>query len=76
MNQNLDEQALVYFLDLESLFEQLVYFPYEGILRNDIKKNIRSIPIGSHIVFYFVLEESVQIVRILHQSQNLADYFI
>lgn len=68
-------QALEYFLDLESLFEQLVNFPHEGIIRNDIQENIRSIPVGSHIVYYSVLEKSILIIRILHHSQNAQEYF-
>ncbi|WP_034259319.1 type II toxin-antitoxin system RelE/ParE family toxin [Aequorivita capsosiphonis] len=69
------DQALKYFFGLESLFEQLTTFPNEGILRNDIGSGIRSIPYGSHLVFYLITDISIEIVRILHQSQNTMDYF-
>ncbi len=70
------DRALEYFLELESLFEQLVDFPFEGVTRSDIQRNIRSIPVGSHVVYYHVLEKSILIIRILHQSQNAQDYFL
>lgn len=69
------DQALEYFLGLESLFEQLTTFPFEGILRDDIGHNIRSIPFGSHLVFYSVTKNAILIIRVLHQSQNVKDYF-
>lgn len=69
------KQALEYFFGLESLFEQLTHFPNEGILRKDMGNNIYSIPFGSHLVFYSITENSILIVRILHQSQNSSDYF-
>lgn len=57
------------------LFNQLTNFPSEGVLRKDIGFNIRSIPYGSHLVYYSRTDISIEIVRILHQSQNVIDYF-
>lgn len=68
-------QAEDYLEGAHKLFKQLTFFPKEGILRKDIGENIRSIPYQSHIVFYLIYEKSILIIRILHHSQNVQDYF-
>ncbi|WP_373693813.1 type II toxin-antitoxin system RelE/ParE family toxin [Aequorivita flava] len=57
------------------MFEQLTLFPNEGILREDLAENIRSIPCQPHIVFYLIYEKPILIVRVLHHRQIDADYF-
>lgn len=68
-------QAKEYLEGIHHLLEQLTIFPEEGILRKDITENIRSIPYQSHIIFYSIHEKSILIIRILHQSQNVGEYF-
>ncbi len=68
-------QAEEYLEGFHHLFNQLTTFPSEGVLRKDIGINIRSIPFGSHLVFYSITDISIVIVRILHQNQNATNYF-
>ncbi|MDP2686334.1 MAG: type II toxin-antitoxin system RelE/ParE family toxin [Aequorivita sp.] len=68
-------RAEEYLEGIHHLFQQLTLFPNEGILRNDININVRSIPYESHIVFYSGSKKSILIIRILHQSQNSSEYF-
>ncbi len=68
-------QAEEYLEGLHHLFIQLTQYPNEGLQREDLGGNIYSIPFGSHLVFYIILENTITIVRVLHQSQNALDYF-
>ncbi|MFT4197253.1 MAG: type II toxin-antitoxin system RelE/ParE family toxin [Pseudoxanthomonas sp.] len=41
--------------------------------RPELIEGLRSVPHGSYLIFYTVISESVQIVRILHAAQDLPD---
>lgn len=68
-------QAVMYLTELEDAFEQLVGNPELGRERNEIKKGLRSLPAGSHIVFYRILSDRIRIVRVLHGSRDLPRHF-
>lgn len=64
-----------YLTALNNLFLQLVQFPNEGILRSELQPNLRSIPVRSHSVYYTIADDHVFIVRVLHQSRDVLNYF-
>ena len=69
-----EKQADDYLDQLMSLFDRLEIYPDLGIKRSEIHQEIRSIAIGSHIVFYKPYNKSVLIVRILHHSRDFYKY--
>jgi len=69
------DQAVKYLTELEEVFEQLVGNPELGRERNEIKKGLRGLPTGSHIVFYRILSGHIRIVRVLHGSRDLPKHF-
>jgi len=53
----------------------LANFPHLGTIRNELKANLRSHPIGNYLIFYFPLENGIDIVRVIHQSRNIGILF-
>ena len=60
-----------YLRSLNRRFEWLADNPLAGRERNDINPGYRSYPQGSHIVFYVVSDEFVDIIGIPHRSMDI-----
>lgn len=64
---------------IDEAIARIVAFPdigrrvtYEGLRR----RNYRRVPSGHYIIFYRVDEESITIVRVLHERQDFANYTV
>lgn len=56
-------------------FPMLAQFPNMGRQRNELLTGLRSFPVKPYIIFYIILLERVEIVRILHQSRDIEGQF-
>ena len=68
------EQAVQYLSEIEQMFYGLCDNPMLGRERKEIRKGLRSIPSGSHVIFYRVLTHQVRVVRVLHASRDLPKF--
>lgn len=70
-------QLLSYMAELKKTVYSLETKPEKkGISRADLKEGLRSIPHQNHYhIFYRVRGETVEIIRILHQSMNWQRFF-
>ena len=68
-------QATDYLLSLDACFQSLIANPDLGRERNEIRLGLRSVPAGSHVVFYRIDESFLRIVRVLHGSRDLPRHF-
>jgi toxin ParE1/3/4 len=60
------------FLDrIQTSCLRLADFPQMGTSRNQLKAGLRSQPVGHYLVFYFPLEDGVDMVRVLHGSRDI-----
>ena len=57
--------------NLLSKCESLIDFPFRGVRRNEIANGGYMILEGSYYIYYQVIDTSVNILRILHQSRNV-----
>ena len=64
------EQWLRYSDELDRRFEQLSKNPALGPVRDEIRPGLRSAPMGSHIVWYRMRVEDLEIVRVLHATMD------
>ena len=62
------EQADNYLDELANGLNRLVEHPQLGHARDDLRTGYRALPIGQHVAFYKMIEEEIQIVRVLHKS--------
>lgn len=49
----------------------LADYPQMGTSRDELKAGLRSQPVGNYLIFYFPLEDGVDIVRVLHGSRDI-----
>ena len=65
------EQANRYY---ELIFQEIDYIcksPHSGKSLNDIRKGYRVSKVKSHLIFYKVVNEAIEIIRILHQMMDI-----
>jgi toxin ParE1/3/4 len=53
----------------------LTHNPYLGRERKEIEVGLRSFPVGSHIIFYCLLPDGIEVIRILHGARDFQDIF-
>ena len=74
-NYTMDEwgpaQMGEYLRSLSQRFEWLAQNPYAGHERKDVHPGYRSFPEGSHVIFYIVSDEYVDIIGIPHKSMDI-----
>lgn len=63
-------QSVKYLRRLREQFWSLTQFPLVGIERLDLLPGMRSLPVASHVVFYRLADDRVEIVRVLHGRQD------
>lgn len=59
---------------LDSIQERclaLANFPQTGVKRDELKIGLRCQPVSHYLIFYFPLENGIDIVRVLHGSRDL-----
>lgn len=68
-------QAVKYLDEIDEVFVKIINTPEIGRSRNEIKKSVYSLPIGSHIVFYTIQNDHIRIVRVLHGAKDVPKSF-
>ena len=64
------------FVDLiDQKFQALAGHPNLGRSRDELEEGLRSFPVGKYVIFYRVIPEVVEIVRVLHGSRDLNAIF-
>ena len=63
-------QSESYLTTIKNQFWLLTQQPLMGIERNELLPEARSLPIESHILFYRVTVNTVEIIRVLHGRQD------
>jgi len=53
----------------------LADFPKMGVSREELITDLRSQPVGNYLIFYFPLEDGIDIVRVLHGSRDIERLF-
>ncbi|MGJ4949313.1 type II toxin-antitoxin system RelE/ParE family toxin [Bradyrhizobium sp. HKCCYLS20291] len=61
--------------DVQSVVLTLAEFPHAGRSRDELRPGLRSIPVGAQVVFYRVVNDRPQIVRIIDGRQDIAAVF-
>jgi toxin ParE1/3/4 len=46
-----------------------------GMSRDELTTGLRSQPVGNYLIFYFPLEDGIDIVRVLHGSRDVDAIF-
>jgi toxin ParE1/3/4 len=60
---------------IASRFPMLASMPEIGRLREELAPRLRSFVVGNYVVFYRVIENGIEIVRVLHGARDLPAIF-
>lgn len=63
-------QSDSYLETIKTQFWSLTEQPLMGVERSDLLLGVRSLPIESHILFYRVTTDTIEIIRVLHGRQD------
>jgi toxin ParE1/3/4 len=65
------------FIDsIDQKFQALAERPNIGHMRDNLAEGLRSFPVGRYVIFYRVLPEGIEIVRVLHGGRDLDSIFL
>jgi toxin ParE1/3/4 len=53
------------------IFEMLVQNPLAGRARPELRRDLRSFPVGSYVVFYFPLPDGIEVVRVISARRDI-----
>ena len=65
------QQARYYVNSLRDICTELAGNPELGKCRDELYKGLRVYPSGKHLVFYLIIENGIDVVRILHGSMDV-----
>jgi toxin ParE1/3/4 len=63
-------QAEKYLTEIQAAIERITVDPYRGRACDEIRPEYHRYSIGSHLVFFTVSSDTVDVVRILHQRMD------
>ena len=66
------EQADTYLRALDNTFNAIAKQPMLGRSRDEVLEGLKAYPSGKHVVFYFVTEHGVDVVRVLHERMDVS----
>ncbi len=56
---------------ITGMFDQLLVHPYMGRERADIRPRLRSFSVGSYVIFYSVMDDGIEVIRVLHGARDI-----
>lgn len=70
-----DEQTGLYLTGIESRLMWLAENPQLGKPRDEVREGLRSFSEGRHVIFYRIAKDTIEIVGVPHQRQELSHHF-
>ena len=61
--------------NIESKFRLLAQFPRSGRVRDELLAGLRSYAAGDFVIFYRILETTIEVVRVLHGRRDIDTIF-
>lgn len=54
-----------------SRFELLAERPFTGRPRGELRTNLRSVPLGRYVIFYWPIQDGIEVARVLHSALDI-----
>ena len=64
-----------FFREFNRKCQQLIAFPNSGKSYAEIRPNLRGLSFSGYIIFYRILDDDVEILRVLSGRRNFPDFF-
>jgi toxin ParE1/3/4 len=68
-------QLEIYLMGFNNRFQWLADNPLAGRDRSDVHPGYRSYPEGSHVIFYIINDDQVDIIGMPHKSMDVSAFF-
>jgi toxin ParE1/3/4 len=75
ISQNNEDAADALIDKITGKFDELLANPKMGRERIDIAPLVRSFPVSNYLIFYRLIEEGIEIVRVIHGARNIPNLF-
>jgi toxin ParE1/3/4 len=53
------------------VFQMLVENPLAGRERPELRRNLRSFPVGNYVVFYSPVADGIEVIRVMNSRQDI-----
>lgn len=67
-------QAESYLRDIQGALRSLVADPSKGRACDDIRAGYKKQPVGSHVLFFRLVGDDIEVIRILHQRMDFSHH--
>lgn len=71
-----ERQMEIYRSQFKKDFQRILSNPLIGVKKKELGTNIYSLVSGSHVIFYSIVENTIQIIRIIHGSKDIPNEFM
>jgi toxin ParE1/3/4 len=75
ISQNNETAADTLINKITAKFDELLINPGIGRERIDIAPLVRSFPVSNYLIFYRLLNEGIEILRVIHGARNIPNLF-
>jgi toxin ParE1/3/4 len=56
-------------------YAKLCRFPGMGSQRDELRPELRSWPVGNYLIFYKIVDDGIEIIRVLHGARDIPKLF-
>jgi len=60
---------------MDQTFFDLAKNPKIGVRKNEYANALYQFPFGRYLIFYFIINDGIEIVRVLHGARNISKQF-
>lgn len=69
------DSALDFVTRLQLACDQLAQMPGMGRKRDKLARGLRSFPVEKYVIFYRIVKDDIEIVRVLHSARDIESIF-
>ena len=70
-----ESAAIRLITDINAKYETLLEFPGMGRSREELGPGYRSFVVGNYVIYYRLIEDGIEIARVLHGSRDIGRIF-
>ncbi|MDB9524364.1 type II toxin-antitoxin system RelE/ParE family toxin [Oscillatoria sp. CS-180] len=69
------DRAETFLSDIDSVLQRIAQFPQIGRKRDELYPNLRSLPYQQYLIFYRLLDDAIEVFRVVSGYQDLTALF-
>jgi len=73
--QDNPHRAVTFIDEIRARFEEISRMPFAYVARPEIDRDVRACVHGNYVIFFYVIDETIEIARVLHGARNIGRFF-